>query len=374
MKKSIKFSVALCALLLPGMAMGADTWWNAGTVGNWEDAANWNAGVPTASDRAIINNVADQVTISAIGAVANDMILQGSLTIASAGELTTGALNANSAAGNATTIVVDGQVTHVGASWFQLGGSGGSTMTINPNAVVTSSGSEFIIGEGGAASLTVAGTFSRAGWLHLKDNSNITVSSGGLLDIGVVYTASGDTAGLTINGGVSTIGTLEWDNGGTGTLDMNGGQLTITGFLDTPANTYNIGDGELFFTGTDVATVDARVSGSNWYFADTKSVVDMGGGTIRVASVPLSEPTIVGSSVSNNLMKILVDAPSGGEHYYPVASSNLESAVWGHIPHSPDGLNPFVATNLSYSTTDGSNTVIYVRVDHAQKFFKVDGN
>ncbi len=285
MRKYLNYSIALCALLLPGLAMGADTWWMGG-AGDWADAGKWHAGVPTASDRGIINNAADHATVSTAGAVAGEVILQGSLTIASAGELTAGALNANSAAGNATTIVVDGQLTHTGGSWFQLGGAGGSTMTVNSGGSVTSSGSEFIIGQAGSASLTVAGTFSRAGWLHLKDNSNITVSSGGLLDIGVVYTASGDTAGLTINGGVSTIGTLEWDNGGTGTLDMNGGQLTITGFLDTPANTYNIGDGELIFAGTDVATVDARVSGANWNFADTKSVVDLGGGNIGVTSIP----------------------------------------------------------------------------------------
>ncbi len=372
MKKSIRYSIALCALL-PVMAMGADTWWNTGVVGNWEDAANWNAGVPTASDRAIINNVADQVTVSATGAVSADMIMNGNLTVASAGELATGALNATTGT-QAHTVVVGGQLIHGGSNWFQLGGSGGSSMSVSSGGSFTSSGSECIIGQGGAASLAVDGTFNRTGWLHLKDNGNITVNSDGLFHTDVLQTVGGMTVGLTINGGVSTIGTLGWGNGGAGTLDMNGGQLTITGFIDTLANTYNIGDGELFFAGTDVATVDARVSGSNWYFADTKSVVDMGGGTIRVASVPLSEPTIVGSSVSNNLMKILVDAPSGGEHYYPVASSNLESAVWGHIPHSPDGLNPFVATNLSYSTTDGSNTVIYVRVDYAQKFFKVDGN
>ncbi len=285
MKKSIKYSIAFCALL-PIIAMGADTWWNAGTVGDWADAGNWGAGVPTASLRAIINNAADQVTVSTAGAVANDMILKGSLTVASTGNLTAGALTTTTSA-SATTIVVDGQLTHGGGSWFQLGGAGGSTLTINSGGSVTSSGSEFLIGQSGNASLIVDGTFNRAGWLHLKNTANITVNSGGLLDIGVVYTPSGDTAGLTFNGGVSTIGTLEWDNGGTGTLDMNGGQLIISSLLDTPANTYNIGDGELIFAGADLGTVNTIVSGANWNFAESKLVYDNGDGSITVTSGPL---------------------------------------------------------------------------------------
>ncbi len=287
MRKYLNYSIALCALLLPGLAMGTDCWWMAGDSGDdWATAASWWPGVPTASDRALISGATDYATVGTAGAVAGEVVLQGSLTVASAGELTAGALNANQT--TASTLVVDGQLIHGGSSWFQFGGTGGSTLTVNSGGSITSSGSEFLIGQGGNASLTVAGTFSRAGWLHLGagNTGNITVNSGGLLDIGVVQTAAGSIAGLTINGGVSTVDTLGWGNGGTGTLDMNGGQLTITGFLDTPANTYNIGDGELFFTGTDVATVDARVSGANWNFADTKSVVDLGGDNIGVTSIP----------------------------------------------------------------------------------------
>ncbi len=42
---------------------------------------------------------------------------------------------------------------------------------------------------------------------------------------------------------------------------------------------------------------------------------------------------------------------------------------WAHVPHSNDGTNAFVVTNLSYSTESGSNIVIYVQADSDTAFF-----
>ena len=376
MKRSMKYSIALCALL-PVVTMGADTWWSPRTVGNWEDASKWDAGVPTASHRAIINQGADQVTVNTTNAVANEIILRGGLAVASAGKLDTGALNAATGE-DAVTVVVDGQLNHGGSSWCQFGGAAGATLTVNSEASLISSGSEFIIGQGGNANLVVDGTFNRAGWMHfgIGTTCGITVNSGAQLHIDVLNTQAGSTVDITINGGVSSINVLKWPNAGTQTLNMNGGQLTIIGLEESAGSTFYINDGELIFSGAALATVEAIVSGPNWIFAENPSVVD-NGGSISVTSISSLPPTIISlSAVSSSTVKMVVDTIGLKDSYYPMVSSNLVSGSWATVPHSDDELNPFVVTNLSYSSVDatGTNEVIYLQVDHAQKFFKVDGN
>ena len=79
------------------------------------------------------------------------------------------------------------------------------------------------------------------------------------------------------------------------------------------------------------------------------------------------------SSVSNNVLKMVIDAPSSAGNYYPKSKLDLVTGTWSSVPHSDDGVNPFVVTNLGYSTTDatGTNEVIYVNATNSAGFFGI---
>ena len=85
------------------------------------------------------------------------------------------------------------------------------------------------------------------------------------------------------------------------------------------------------------------------------------------------QATIVGwSSYSPTVMKMVVDAPSTPIYYYPKAKDNLVIGTWGSVAHSDNPAGPFATTNLSYSTAEGPNEVIYVEVDaNDAKFFGI---
>ncbi len=89
------------------------------------------------------------------------------------------------------------------------------------------------------------------------------------------------------------------------------------------------------------------------------------------------QPAIKGwSRVSDTVMRMVVDAPVTASRYAPQGRTDLNIGTWVDVPHSDDGTNPFVVTNLDYSTTDatGTNEVIYVQSDDAEEFFRIIGN
>jgi len=94
----------------------------------------------------------------------------------------------------------------------------------------------------------------------------------------------------------------------------------------------------------------------------------------RIEDAPFYPATIVDwSSVSGSIMKLVIDAPSAAMFYYPKATTSLNLVPWTDVPHSDDGVNPFVVTNLGYSTAEGDNKAIYVETTEATKFFGIGG-
>ena len=75
-------------------------------------------------------------------------------------------------------------------------------------------------------------------------------------------------------------------------------------------------------------------------------------------------------------MKMVVNIPGSPTDYNPQATTDLISIPWGSVAHSDDGVNAFVVTNMDYSTIDasGTNKVIYMQSNDAQKFFNIGGN
>ena len=79
------------------------------------------------------------------------------------------------------------------------------------------------------------------------------------------------------------------------------------------------------------------------------------------------------SVISGNLMRMVVNTPDAANLYYPKVTTNLLNGTWTGVPHSDDGINAFITTNLGYSTVDvsGTNKVIYVQADDAVGFFGI---
>ncbi len=79
------------------------------------------------------------------------------------------------------------------------------------------------------------------------------------------------------------------------------------------------------------------------------------------------------SAFSSNIMKIAINVPGSLSSYYPIGNTNLVNGTWAGVAHSDNGSNPFIMTNLSYSTSEGTNEIIYVQAAEAEKFFNIDG-
>ena len=91
-----------------------------------------------------------------------------------------------------------------------------------------------------------------------------------------------------------------------------------------------------------------------------------------IEALPYTPATIVSwSSVSASVMKLVIDAPADPAFYYPKGNTDLMSGTWAGVAHSDSAAGPFVVTNLTYSTAEGDNEVIYVETPDAMKFFGV---
>ncbi len=76
----------------------------------------------------------------------------------------------------------------------------------------------------------------------------------------------------------------------------------------------------------------------------------------------------------DGVMKMVVSC-AVPENNYPTSTLDLQTGSWERVAHSDNGTNPFVVTNLDYSTMDASGTkeVIYVQSSDARKFFRIGG-
>ncbi|QHI68531.1 hypothetical protein [Tichowtungia aerotolerans] len=92
------------------------------------------------------------------------------------------------------------------------------------------------------------------------------------------------------------------------------------------------------------------------------------------ANAPPQAAAIVScSSVSGDVMRLVVDAPDAASRYTLFCASNLTANAWETIGHSVDGSEPFVVSNLSYVTEfeSATNEVIYVKTIEPEGFFRI---
>jgi len=93
--------------------------------------------------------------------------------------------------------------------------------------------------------------------------------------------------------------------------------------------------------------------------------------------IPIIPANILGFFIaSGDTMSMVIDPAAALEKYYPKACTNLVAADWADVPHSDDGVNAFVITNLAYSTPIGGGSdwiQIYLESFETTKFFGIGG-
>ena len=287
MKKHVKHSLALCALLVPGLAMAANF---VPVTGDYSVAANWDTGlVPGLGETAAVYGGTVTVTTSGnLGTIL--MASGGSYTIAAGGDLTASgqALIGNPGAGS---LLVDGGSLLVGTE-FALGVGGGNSGSVTLNSGSITSLSLLGVGwGGGSGTLTVNGGVLNANALDLGafgGNGDITLNAG-TISASAGFNASVGTGTLVINGGVMSALSLNFDGAGK-VVDLNGGQLIATsgGFL-AGTTTFNIGDGELIFGNAAKEDVDFLIDNTGtWNFDGTGGIrsVTQVGSDVVVTTIP----------------------------------------------------------------------------------------
>jgi len=127
----------------------------------------------------------------------------------------------------------------------------------------------------------------------------------------------------------------------------------------------------------------SKVSGPAWLNVSTNGVLsgtpansDVGANvfTVQVDAIDGTDTATLNITViaavrivdgvtvlANDVLKMEVSGASPSASFCPASTTNLVNGAWGRIPHSDDGVNDFIVTNLTYSTTDGTNRFIYMQ-------------
>lgn len=219
------------------------------------------------------------------------------------------------------------------------------------------------------------------GWNDTEDIPVLTQTlsglvAGGTYDIYVNYIRFGANTGDPdgTRGGIR--GSLD---GSTFSLfNEEGGTAGMVGFSELTGHTSSDRVGLRGYLGTAVADgsgnvvvyvdddglaggIEERV----WF--DGVSYYVIGGSSVAPATI------LSITSVGNDILRIVVDAPAGQLNYWPKATPNLVTDSWMGLAHSIDGSAPWYVTNLTYVTEYESvtNEVIYVQADEAVEFFGI---
>jgi len=88
---------------------------------------------------------------------------------------------------------------------------------------------------------------------------------------------------------------------------------------------------------------------------------------------PVFPATIISlTPVSSSVFKMVIDAPGTKTKYSPQATTDLISVAGTPVKHSDNAGGPFELNTLDVSASEGTNEVIYVEADTANKFYSIE--
>lgn len=325
-RPSLVLATSVASLLIGSIPAFADSFWIGGTSTDWNDPANWSAGVPSGTNaqiNVITANIAT-VTVNPIATPVDIFIGNGAGTVGkvnqSGGTLSTGGGNwmfVGAVGGTGTynladTTTTGGTLTGFGtgaggtnvSGRLYVGGSnvsGGGIGTVNVNTSGTLAiGNDFALGSaGGTGVLNLdAGTITTGGWNFIGKDEGGTGGtgtlkiSGGLLNNGGgrTYVGSGNDVGNILmsggeyrnTGGFMVVGHNNLANATASSISMTGGtinanQFTVGGDQD------NAGNGTMSLTG---AGAQLNVAGEMWIGQGTggSGSMTVSAGTVSVGN------------------------------------------------------------------------------------------
>lgn len=221
----------------------------------------------------------------------------------------------------------------------------------------------------------------------------------------VAYYILSDQAALNVSGtfyngntGTNVFAGIHYEEGATATLEIAGAGVSITNgiyeqnatskLLINAASTITVTGTALFEAGAVIDSDGAFVGGSVLAMTAAGGITDEGivlgsgvssysilnGATELWIVVVAAPPVIVDSSfISSTEVKLVVNTPGASERYIPQSTDNLVLTSFAHVAHSDTAGGSYATTNLSYSTTEGTNVAIYVDATDAACFFKISG-
>ena len=239
-------ATSIASLLLGAVPAFADSVWTGASSLDWNNAANWSAGYPAATN-AIVNPNA--------GAFPNPTILADAVTV--------GDIRVNdTTAGTATVNQTAGTITQTG--WFRIATGAGGTGVFNMSGGTNNvTGGRVLVGENGTGTLNVSG-----------GSMNFSGGEGFMLAANAGATGTVNQTGGVVN---KTNGWFSIGGGGNGFYNISGGSLSATG--DFNVADVGVSRGVLNVSGT--ATVNSTGTlflGKN---AGTTGLLNVSAGTVN---------------------------------------------------------------------------------------------
>jgi hypothetical protein len=91
-----------------------------------------------------------------------------------------------------------------------------------------------------------------------------------------------------------------------------------------------------------------------------------------VRSIPLEPRFIYTEPVAGaDMRKIVVGINFARDQWVPLGVNDLVNGAWTHVAHSDDALNPFLVTNMLYSSSEDGNRVFYIQMNDFAKFISI---
>lgn len=317
----------VAVLLLTAKSALAQSVWTGATSADWNDPANWTAGVPTGVNATINLNTPNVATITANVPTPVDILIGN-------GGGTTGQVNQTA-----------GAVSTGGGNWMFVGRAGGSGTYKQSGG--TAGATRLLVGsDGGTGFYNVANTGSTGGPL-----TGFGLGAGGLT-IGNRLYVGGNSEGSALGGtgtmNINTTGTIAIGNdlalgtgGGTGTLNMDAGTVTTGGwnFIGKDENgsngkgTLNIGGGLLnngggrTYVGFGNAAGRMVMSGGEYRNTGEFFVV----GHNNLANATASSLAMTGGTVNANLFTVGGDGDNAGKGFVAVNGATAQINAGGEL-------------------------------------------
>ncbi|EIQ01272.1 hypothetical protein OpiT1DRAFT_05846 [Opitutaceae bacterium TAV1] len=368
----------VASLLFAASLQAADITWTGEVNGQWTEDRNWNVGVPTSSDNALIQTgtvylnataAARSLNVASTVGVSATLFIQdgASLSVGSAAPSLIG--TGNGATGivtqtggfatfaNALTLGGSGSTAGGNGSWTISGGSltvtGSSGLRLSGNTGGTASTSQFTQSGGTVALTNLTVGAARYGAIGSSNNATYTISGGDL-------SISGNfTHGTSGTGGSAAVAATTEVIGSSATINV-GGNLTLNNnSRNTSTLSYAIDDGgvsTINVTGnaTLAGTLGAGLKGGLTLTRTNEFTLVNAGGTLTSDFATGPDSSLWTTTTASGALKLTL-------------ASSARKATLAAVDNTTVGTGAFAAATTGFveitGLTTGQELTLYLNAD-----------